>query len=128
MGQEQEWRMVQGAIPSVPLLLRTNSSILPTERARGITGRSSQERRKELPHVARRPSLWRRAACSSTAVQVSRESVQNALERQFQCEEEAIKASQGRARAARSQEYGAAPPLSDTRTGQDAARALPRIY
>jgi putative transposase len=84
VANEHDWKIIQLAIQPdhVHLFIRTDPYTLPTDIARLIKGRSSHHMRKEFPHLSRMPSLWTRSAFYSTAGNVSRETIQNYIERQ----------------------------------------------
>src|SRR2546429_5730271 len=84
VANEHNWKIVQLAIQSdhVHLFIRTDPYTLPTDIARLIKGRSSHHMRKEFPHLAKMPSLWKWSAFYSTAGNVSSETISAYIERQ----------------------------------------------
>jgi putative transposase len=66
----------------VHLFIRSHPYTLPTDIARLIKGRSSHILREEFPYLQRMPSWWTRSTFSSTAGNVSSETIAKYIERQ----------------------------------------------
>lgn len=81
---KNEWEIIELALQPdhVHLFLRANPYTLPTARVRLIKGRSSHMLREEFPSLMTMPSLWTRSTFSSTAGNVSAETIQHSIERQ----------------------------------------------
>ena len=81
---ENTWSVIELAIQPdhVHVFMRSNPRTLPTASARLIKGRSSHLLREEYPFLKRMPSLWTRSTFYSTAGNVSRETIQQYIERQ----------------------------------------------
>ena len=80
-----DWQIIQLAIQPdhVHLFIRTNPSTLPSDIPRLIKGRSAHDLREEFPHLRKLPALWTRSFFLSTAGNVSQETIQKDIERQF---------------------------------------------
>ena len=81
---EHKWKVIELAIQPdhVHLFIRSNPRILPTDIARLIKGRSAHVLREEYPFLKRLPSLWTRSTFSSTAGNVSSQTIRGYIERQ----------------------------------------------
>lgn len=79
--RENQWSILALAIQPdhVHLFVRSNPRTFPTDIARLMKGRSSHLLREDYPFLKRMPSLWTRSTFSSTAGNVSGETMQHSI-------------------------------------------------